>query len=57
MEDDLDKLIDGALSAYSAAEPLAGLEQRVLGRVRAAQASRRRRWRWALAAATVAALV
>ncbi len=32
--DELDRLIDRALSGYSAAEPLAGLEQRVLYRIR-----------------------
>jgi hypothetical protein len=46
MHDDLDTLIDGALAAYSTAEPLAGLDQRVLERVRVAEAARRRRWRW-----------
>jgi len=45
-------MIDGALASYSTAEPLAGLEQRVLQRVRAAR--RRRRW-WGLLAAPVAA--
>ena len=49
MQDDLDKLIDGALSVYSRAEPLAGLEDRVVNRVRLAEVSRRRRWHWALA--------
>jgi hypothetical protein len=52
MRDELDKLIDGALATYSNAEPLAGLEQRVLDRVRIAEASRRRRWRWAAILAT-----
>lgn len=49
MQDDLDKLIDVALSVYSRAEPLAGLEDRVVNRVRSAEVSRRRRWHWALA--------
>ena len=53
MRDELDNLIDGALSTYSAAEPLAGLEQRVLDRVRLAEA-RRRRWRWGLVMAVPA---
>jgi hypothetical protein len=57
MEDDLDRLIDGALSDYSSAEPLAGLEERVLNRVRAAEAARRRRWLWALAAPALAAIL
>jgi hypothetical protein len=50
MRDELDNLIDSTLSGYSTAEPLAGLEQRVLNRVRAAEASRRRRRFWTLAA-------
>jgi hypothetical protein len=56
MHDELDNLIDGALAQYSSAEPLAGIEQRVLDRIRLAEA-RRRRWRWALvlAAPTLAA--
>jgi hypothetical protein len=54
MRDELDRLIDGALADYSAAEPLAGLEQRVLDRVRDAQRSRRRRWRGMLAVAAPA---
>lgn len=56
MHDDLDKLIDGALSAYSNAEPLAGLEQRVLQKVRAAEAARKRRWWWAVLALAAPAL-
>jgi hypothetical protein len=58
MQDDLDKLIDGALAGYSSAEPLAGLEQRVLNRARAERSSRQRRGWWtavALAASAVAA--
>jgi hypothetical protein len=51
MHDELDRWIDGALSTYSSAEPLAGLEQRVLDRVGLAEAARRRRWRWTLALA------
>ena len=47
MQDDVDKLIDGGLSEYCcAAEPLAGLEQRILSGVRAAETARRRRWLW-----------
>jgi hypothetical protein len=49
MRDDLDQIIDRALAGYSGAEPLAGLEQRVLNRVRAEERARKRRWRWALA--------
>ncbi len=53
--DELDQLIDTALAAYGDAEPLAGLEQRVLERVRPAGA-RRKAW-WALAVVTAAAAV
>ena len=43
--DDLERMIDAALPAYSDAEPLAGLEQRVLSRIEiAGSASRRRVW-------------
>jgi len=57
MQDDLDKLIDGALAGYSSAEPLAGLEDRVLGRVRAVEAARKRRRLWAAAIPALAAIV
>jgi hypothetical protein len=57
MEDDLDKLIDGALAGYSNVEPLAGLEGRVLGKVRVVEAARKRRRLWALAIPALAALV
>jgi hypothetical protein len=53
MQDELDKLIDNALATYSAAEPLAGLDQRVLNRVR----ERRTRWPWLLAIPAVAAAI
>jgi hypothetical protein len=53
MHDELDNLIDGALAQYSSAEPLAGLEPRVLDRVRLA-AARRRRWRRTLVLAAPA---
>jgi len=62
--DELDKLIDGALSGYSSAEPMEGLEERVLQRVHAAGAARRGPWLRrcgfaipALAALFVAAIV
>lgn len=42
--DELDKLIDGVLPGYSSAEPLDGLEERVLRRVHAAGAARRSPW-------------
>jgi hypothetical protein len=44
---ELDRMIDSALAAYSDAEPLAGLEERVLYRVRGAVAGRRRVLGWA----------
>jgi hypothetical protein len=57
--DDLERMIDAALPAYSDAEPLAGLEQRVLSRIAMAGSAGRRRRMWlplALAAsASVAA--
>jgi hypothetical protein len=53
---DIDRLLDEALARYSTAEPLAGLEQRVLRRV---QAGGRRPgtawWQWAMAAGVAAA--
>ncbi len=53
--DELDRRIDSALAGYSDAEPLAGLEERVLRRVRLA--TRRRMLGWAAAFAVAAALV
>jgi hypothetical protein len=58
MQDDLDRLIDSGLAGYSSAEPLEGLEQRVVQRVRAVEAARkRRRWWGLLALPATAALV
>jgi hypothetical protein len=42
--DAVDRVLEEALSRYSSEEPLAGLEQRVLNRVRAEGATRRRLW-------------
>jgi hypothetical protein len=42
--DELDRVIDGALSGYSSADPMDGLEDRVLRRVQAAAAARRSPW-------------
>lgn len=55
--DESDKVLDDALAEYREAEPLAGLEQRVLRRVRL-QADRRRKllWRWSALTAAAAAL-
>ena len=48
--DELDKILDGALSSYSREEPRPGLENRVLSRIRAARERRRFEWlRWAIA--------
>lgn len=59
MQSELDGIIDGALSSYSSAEPLAGLAERVLNRIHIAEAGRRRfrLWRWTLALAGVASIV
>ena len=53
--DELDRRIDDALAGYSGAEPLAGIEERVLRRVRVA--TRRRAFGWAAAIAVAAAMV
>ena len=53
--DELDRRIDSALVGYSDAEPLAGLEERVLRRVRAA--TRRRMLGWAAAIVVAASVV
>jgi len=55
--DELDRLIDCALATYSEAEPLAGLDQRVLERVRMADAARNPRLWWTWAAIFVSAAV
>ena len=57
--DELDRMIDGALASYSGVEPLAGLEERVLNRVRVAETERPRLrlWRWILAGSVLAALL
>ncbi len=60
MQDDLDKLIDRTLAGYSNAEPLAGLEDRILERVRIDRAARKRRrlwWMLALAVPEVAVIL
>jgi hypothetical protein len=53
--DELDRRIDNALAGYAGAEPLAGIEERVVRRVRVA--SRRRAFGWAAAIAVAAGLV
>lgn len=56
MGTELDHWIDTALATYSAAEPLAGLDDRILQRVRRARTARRRIWCWALTIPTAAAI-
>src|SRR5512138_3305688 len=46
--DELDDVIDGALPAYSGADPMEGLENRVLRRVQAVGAARRSPWPYRL---------
>ena len=55
--DELDQMLDDALAEYREAEPLAGLEDRVLMRVKS-QAERARRpwWQWNAIAAAAAVL-
>lgn len=51
----LDEMLDAALAEYGAVEPLHGLEERVLGRLRGAEAQRRW-WIWGAVATAVAAV-
>ena len=58
--DALDRLLDEALGRYSNAEPLAGIEQRVMQRVRADSAPRRfgvGGWVWAIPVAAAALML
>jgi hypothetical protein len=55
---ELDKILDGALSTYSREEPRPGLDSRVLDRIRAERERRRFRWfRWAVAIPAFACLL
>ena len=54
---ELDRIIDGALSGYSEAEPLAGLEQRVVNRIRIAETRRTRFRFWQFGVAGAVALL
>jgi hypothetical protein len=58
-EHDLDVALDAALAKYSAVEPRAGLEERVLAHMREEQTRYAERgwWRWGFAAAVVAIFV
>jgi hypothetical protein len=51
----LDEMLDAALAEYGAVEPLRGLEERVLGRLRGAEA-RRPWWIWGAVATAVVAV-
>ena len=51
----VDRIIGEALARYAGAEPVAGIEQRVLQRVHAERGRRLRLWRWVLAAGIAAA--
>jgi hypothetical protein len=52
----IDRVLEEALAEYSSAEPLAGIEQRVLRRVRAEGArTRGTLWRWVFVAGAVVA--
>jgi hypothetical protein len=57
--DELDHIIDAGLANYASREPLAGLEDRVLNRVRGANAGGRRfrHGYWGLVVAAVGALI
>ena len=57
--DDLDRALDGVTSRYTAVEPRAGLEERILATLRAEQstASGRTWWKLTLAAAVTAVVV
>ncbi len=57
MGDEWDEVLDRGLASYSAAEPLAGLEERVLGRVRGASVRRVGSWFWGWVAAACLVLV
>ena len=55
--DELDRVLDRSLAAWCEGEPLAGLEDRILNRVRLADGRRARSWRWmAVAIPALAAL-
>jgi hypothetical protein len=55
-DDQLDHVIDAALTKYAAVEPRTGLEERVLANLRAEQTTARARtwWRWGMAGALAA---
>lgn len=56
-DEKLEHLLDGALASYGDVEPLAGMEERVLGRLEEPQPQRRPWWIWAAATAALALIV
>jgi hypothetical protein len=56
---DLDRSLDAALAKYASAEPRAGLEERILANLRAADAAAKHRswWTWGFAALAAVILV
>jgi hypothetical protein len=57
MNNNLDHILDQALSESRDAEPLAGMEDRVLRRISAQPGPSARRWAWILATAAAAAVL
>jgi hypothetical protein len=55
--DEFDEILSNALSEYRKAEPLAGLEDRVLRRVQQQRERRKLWWRWSFAAGLAMALL
>lgn len=55
--DEFDRIMSDALSEYREAEPLAGLEDRVLRRVQQQSGRQRLWWRWSFAAGLAVALL
>ncbi len=56
-DNEFDTLLDHALTEYRQAEPLAGMEERILERIRRQSAPSRRWWYWTGAAAAIAVLL
>ena len=54
--DEFDQILDEALAKYSEAEPLTGMEHRILERVRMQAERNRKTWRWGAVAACTALL-
>ncbi len=54
--DEFDQILDEALAKYREAEPLAGMEHRILERVRMQAERNRKSWRWGAFAACTALL-